>query len=79
MCIAGLLNVTGTVDGGAVSDSLDALVDLIAILQTNLATPSHILVGPLGWSELRNLKTPPTPTTPRFWAREPVMLKSPSP
>ena len=53
---AGLLNTTGIVDSGAVSASLDALVDLVATLQVNLATPSHIVVGPLGWAELRKLK-----------------------
>ena len=53
---AGLLNTTGIVDGGAVSASLDALVDLVATLQVNLANPTHIVVGPLGWAELRKLK-----------------------
>ena len=36
--------------------SLDAPVDLIAVLQDNVATPSHILVHPLGWAILRKLK-----------------------
>ena len=53
---AGLLNTAGIINGGAVSGNLDALVDLVATLQTNLATPSNILVGPLGWAELRKLK-----------------------
>jgi hypothetical protein len=33
------------------------LVDLIAQLQDNLAVPSHILLDPRGWAELRKLKT----------------------
>ena len=45
------------VDGGEISTSLDGLVDLIAELETNLSTPSHIVLGPLGWSELRKLKS----------------------
>jgi hypothetical protein len=31
-------------------------VDLVATLQDNLAIPSHILVEPRGWGELRKLK-----------------------
>ena len=54
--VAGLVNVAGVVDGDDVSQSLDALVDLVAQLQDNVATPSHILVDPLGWGELRKLK-----------------------
>jgi HK97 family phage major capsid protein len=54
---AGLVNVTGIVEGDPVSGSLDALVDLIATLQSNLSTPTHILTDPLGWAELRKLKT----------------------
>jgi hypothetical protein len=44
------------VDGDEVSDSLDALIDLIATLEDNLATPTHILVDPLGWAGFRKLK-----------------------
>ena len=54
---AGLLNWPGIVDGGAVSESLDALVDLIAQLQVNLSTPTHVLLDPLGWAAFRKLKT----------------------
>jgi HK97 family phage major capsid protein len=53
---AGLLNWPGIVDGGTVSNSLDGLVDLVAELETNLAMPSHVVVGPLGWAALRKLK-----------------------
>ncbi|MGV0746269.1 phage major capsid protein [Mycolicibacterium sp. XJ870] len=53
---AGLLNITGIVAGGAVGGSLDVLVDLVAQLQANGGTPSHIVVDPIGWGELRKLK-----------------------
>lgn len=55
--MAGLVNTGGVVEGDDVSGSLDALVDLIAQLQDDLAVPSHILLDPLGWAELRKLKT----------------------
>lgn len=55
--VAGLVNVSGVVVGDEVSGSLDALVDLIAELQSNDATPSHLIVDPLGWGDLRKLKT----------------------
>ncbi len=54
--MAGLVNVANVVEGDDVSGSLDALVDLIAALQDNLGTPSHILLDPLGWAELRKMK-----------------------
>jgi HK97 family phage major capsid protein len=55
--VAGLVNTDDVVEGDDASQSLDALVDLIAQLQDNLATPSHILLDPLGWAELRKLRT----------------------
>lgn len=57
----GLQHVPGTVSGGAVGlGGLDALIDLIAQLESNGATPTHIVVDPLGWAELRKLKTDST-------------------
>lgn len=53
---AGLLNVTGIVDGGAIADDLDGLVDLLATLAGNDAQPSHIIVSPTGWASLRKFK-----------------------
>jgi HK97 family phage major capsid protein len=54
---AGLLNIPGvTAATDEVADSLDALVDLIALLESEGATPSHIVVDPIGWAELRKLK-----------------------
>jgi hypothetical protein len=41
----------------ALNADLDALVDLQAQLQVNGGTPSHLIVDPLGWAELRKLKT----------------------
>lgn len=52
----GLLNVSGVVDGGEVTDNLDALVDLIAELENNGAHPSSIIVDPKTWASLRKLK-----------------------
>lgn len=54
---AGLLNLTGTIDGGELSTDLDVLADLIAELQGNLSNPTVIVLDPKGWSELRKLKT----------------------
>ena len=55
--VSGLVNTDDVVEGDDVSQSLDAMVDLVAQLQDNLAVPSHILLDPLGWAELRKLKT----------------------
>lgn len=55
--VPGLLHWPGTVNGGAIGENLDDLVDLIAALEINLATPSHIVLGPLGWAEVRKWKT----------------------
>lgn len=53
----GLINVEGTVSADAgVYGSLDNLVELIAQLEVNGATPSHIVLDPMGWASLRNLK-----------------------
>lgn len=53
---AGLLNVDGIVNGGDITDNLDALVDLLATLATNGSEPSHILMSPTAWASLRKLK-----------------------
>jgi HK97 family phage major capsid protein len=53
---AGLLNWPGVVNGGTVSDSLDAIIELIADLESHLATPSHIVIGPKAWAALRTFK-----------------------
>ena len=53
---AGMVNTAGIVNAGSVAGDLDALVDAVATLQGNGSTPSHIVVGPAGWAELRKLK-----------------------
>lgn len=53
---AGLLNIAGIVEGDTVTGSLDALVDLVAEIQTNGGSPSHIIVAPDTWAALRRLK-----------------------
>jgi HK97 family phage major capsid protein len=60
--VAGLANTTGLVNGGTVTKNLDGLVDLVAQLETNLATPSHIVVNPLTWAALRRFKVGGTST-----------------
>ena len=54
----GLQSVAGTVSGGHIGsgDGLDALIDLVAELESNGAVPTHIVMDPLGWAELRKLK-----------------------
>lgn len=54
---AGLLNINGIETGDAVTDNLDALIDLIATLEGNGSTPSHIILDPTGWASLRKIKT----------------------
>lgn len=54
---AGLINITGVVNGGAVADDLDALIDLVATLEANGAEPSHIICSPTAWASLRKFKT----------------------
>lgn len=54
---AGVLHIDDVIDGPEVDESLDGLVDLIAELQSQNSTPSHIVVDPFGWAELRKFKT----------------------
>lgn len=60
--VAGLAHTAGLIDGGAVDGNLDTLIDLVAELEENLATPSHILVSPTTWAALRRLKVGGTST-----------------
>lgn len=55
--VAGLLNTTGVVAGDEVATNLDPIVDLIAELEANGATPSLIVLDPVGWAAIRKLKT----------------------
>lgn len=54
--VPGIVNWPDIVQGDEVSTSLDALVDLVAVLQNNLSTPTHIVLDPLGWAQFRKLK-----------------------
>lgn len=54
---AGLLNINGTTEGDEIVGSLDALVDLVAELEAEGSNPTHIVVDPRGWAQLRKLKT----------------------
>lgn len=53
---AGLINVSGVEDIGAIADDLDGLVDGLATLAGNGANPSHILMSPTAWASLRKFK-----------------------
>ncbi|WP_298442827.1 phage major capsid protein [Gordonia sp. (in: high G+C Gram-positive bacteria)] len=53
---AGLLNITGIVNGGAVADDLDVLVDTLATVASNGGLASHILISPTAWASLRKFK-----------------------
>jgi HK97 family phage major capsid protein len=53
---AGLLNIAGIVNGGPITDDLDALADALATLEANGATPSHIIASPSAWGYLRKFK-----------------------
>lgn len=54
---AGLLNVVGIETAAAdVSGNLDQLVDLVATLEGNGATPSHIILAPDAWGEIAKMK-----------------------
>ncbi|MBZ4622126.1 phage major capsid protein [Mycobacterium avium subsp. hominissuis] len=54
--LIGLLHAADVIDGGPVTDSLDALVDLVAELENNGSTPSAIILDPLSWAAARKLK-----------------------
>lgn len=54
---AGILEYPGLTVGAEVDGNLDALVDLLAELESNGASPSAILLDPLGWAALRKIKT----------------------
>lgn len=53
----GLLHVDDIVEGDEVENTLDALVDLIAELEAEGSTPSHIIMDPRGWASVRKFKT----------------------
>lgn len=52
----GLANITGTEEAGSLGTDLDALVDLIAAIESNGGQPSHIVVDPQAWASIRKMK-----------------------
>jgi HK97 family phage major capsid protein len=52
----GILNHPDIIDGDEISGSLDALTDLVAEIQGNNGQPTHILLAPDAWGQLRKLK-----------------------
>lgn len=53
----GILNVPGTVSADAgVFGSLDNLVELLAAIEVSGGNPTHIVLDPLGWASIRNMK-----------------------
>lgn len=53
---AGLLNISGIVNGGAIAGSLDGLVDAIATIEGNGGQATHIVLAPNAWASLRKFK-----------------------
>lgn len=53
---AGLLNVSGITAGGVIEASLDGLLDLQAALAESGAVPTHVVVSPTAWADLRRIK-----------------------
>lgn len=54
---AGIINVAGILDGGTVAGDLDALIDLMALIETNGGTPSHLVLSPSAWASLSKFKS----------------------
>lgn len=56
--IKGVFNIPGTVGGASyyVDTDLDGVSNLIATIQSAGGNPTHIVVDPLGFANLRNLK-----------------------
>ncbi|WP_127783256.1 phage major capsid protein [Rhodococcus sp. X156] len=54
---AGLLNVAGITNGGAVASNLDTLVDAIAGIEADYGTATHIVCDPTAWASLSKLKS----------------------
>ncbi|CAJ1578977.1 phage major capsid protein [[Mycobacterium] wendilense] len=53
----GLTNVSNIINGGELGNNLDILVDLIAEIESNGGTPSHIVMHPQAFAEVKKLKT----------------------
>ncbi|EUA31998.1 MULTISPECIES: phage major capsid protein [Mycobacterium] len=44
-------------DGGVIGDSLDELIDAIALIEDDGGVATHILASPTAWADLQRLKT----------------------
>lgn len=53
---AGLANITGITDGGAVAADLDAVVDAVAGIEAGGGTATHIIAAPSAWASLSKFK-----------------------
>lgn len=53
---AGLLHVPNILNGGPVTTDLDALIDLQADIAGNDGNPTHLVLSPTAWAELRKIK-----------------------
>lgn len=53
---AGLLNLPGITDGGALGGNLDALVDAFTLIESDGGNASHIIAAPDAWAALAKLK-----------------------
>lgn len=53
---AGLVNVAGITNGGAVATSLDKLVDIVAGIEAADGTATHVLLSPTAWASLAKFK-----------------------
>lgn len=53
---AGLLNVTGITDGGAIAANLDGLIDLQAAIGDLEGNPTHLVLSHSAWGSLRKFK-----------------------
>jgi HK97 family phage major capsid protein len=54
---AGLINIPGVIDGGAVATDLDVLADALTTIEENGGNASHIIASPSAWNSIRKLKT----------------------
>lgn len=52
----GLLNITGVINAGTITTTLDPILDGIAGIQQNYGNPSAIIIDPKSWAVLSKLK-----------------------
>lgn len=54
---AGLLNIAGITNGGAIATNLDKLVDAVAGIEADYGTATHIICDPSAWASLSKVKS----------------------